>query len=523
MARVQGIIASGLAAASGPGARAREATEKAERDAEALRDNVAERVSRSRATDQGSATGDNLKSLVGGLGAASVFGGPAGLLVFGVASLLQKKRREGIAAYRQQAAEDSEAFIARSETAINSFEKHAASDDEKAEAEMLRGQWEQLRPLMNHPDPEISSAAILRGQELTGTFDEAFNDWEDERIESENRERDQFEREANRAEGIRDDVFKEGASFGVRQDAYERMLAVEDTAAGDQVLLVNAFKMVDPNSAVLPGEAATAANTAGVPDFLVTAYNRAVRNGERLEPDQRADLIRQAGIQYAVARGDQVDRNTAAIERARDFGVRDDLVPHLTMPVKDQEALPFPVVDPDDATLRRAIGGPVQFDSFEAGRDMIPGPEHIPANSPATRPGEADETLGQTIGRGSEIIGTEAGDLFSDIVVGFRGGRKFTGADGRPYVEYPDGSVERGRVDTNSFSSPFELSRANKDARQQAVEAGAGFDEQNPPSSFDTSPAAIEYRKQRGIPEREPGLFQEGGFFDRRRDERPTN
>lgn len=459
MARVRGIIAAGLASATTPTDRNRETTKRAERDAEAVRAAVDERVERSRATSQeGGATGDTLKSSLAGLGAASVFGGPAGLLIFGISQFLQGKRREGIAAYQAQAAESSEEFISRSEAALEHFESNATSDQERAEAEMMRAQWDQLRPLMNHPSAEVAGRAVLEGQALTGTLDETMDDWQGERLAAEQVERDEFANEIGRADGIRDDVFREGATFRVRQDAYERMLAVEDTAAGDQVLLVNAFKMVDPNSAVLPGEAATAANTAGVPDALVTLYNRALRDGERLDPNQRADLIRQAGLQYQVARGDQVDRNTDAIERARAQGVRDQLLPHITIPVKDQEELPFPTTNIRDATLREVLNPTAPADLSDVtpqadatGGDVV-----------------QDETFGQGAGRAASVLATETGDLFDDILVGFRGGEKFVGEDGNTYARFPDGTVERARADTKSFSSPWELFQANRRAKEDA-------------------------------------------------------
>lgn len=454
MARVQGIIAAGLQSTALQGDQT--AQERAERDAAAVKARVSERVDRARATQQDSEVTDTLGSVIGGLGAASVFGGPAGLLVFGLSKLLTGKRREGIAAYQQQAAQSSEAIITRSESALDEFESQATTDQERAEIAMMRNEWETLRPMMAHPNPQVAAEALLRGQELTGTFDDTLDDFQAERLAAEQVARDEFTTEISRADGIRDDVMKDGATFPIRQDAYERMLAVDDSAAGDQVLLVNAFKMVDPNSAVLPGEAATAANTAGVPDFLVTAYNRALRDGERLEPEQRADLIRQAGIQYQVARSDQIDRNTGAMERARDQGVRDSLIPHISMPVKSYEELPFPTGELNDATTARALAGPVQPDQGQPGD----GEARIPATS--------GDTFGSGAGGAFKNIATETGDLFSDIYTGFRGGRKFVGEDGQTYAEFPDGSVELSRADSNTFSSPLELFRANQDAKEKA-------------------------------------------------------
>lgn len=366
MARVRGIVAAGLQAANAPRAEAarapggnQEAQERHERDAEAIKARVQGRLGRASATRTSDETTDTLGSLVGGLGAASVFGGPAGLLVFGVSKFLQNKRRQGIAAFQTQAAESSEAFIERSEAALQQFEANASNDQERAEAKMMRAQWDQTKPLMSHPSPEVASRAMIAGLDMLGTLDAELDDWQGERLEAEQRERDQLTAEISRADGIRDDVQREGGEHVTREDAYQRMLAVDDTAAGDQVLVVNAFKMVDPNSAVLPGEAATAANAAGVPDVLVTLYNRILRDGERLSPDQRADLIRQAGIQYQVSRANQIDRNTSALERARAQGVRGELLPHITLPVKSPDELPFPTGQLLDETSARAMAGPV--------------------------------------------------------------------------------------------------------------------------------------------------------------------
>ena len=148
-----------------------------------------------------------------------------------------------------------------------------------------------------------------------------------------------------------------------------------------------------------------------------------------VDPDQRADIIRQAGLQYGVARQDQVDRNTAAYERARDFGVRDELVGHIGIPVKDADALPFPTAATHDPTANRALRGPVQFADQETPTEAATGPggptrDYLP------------EDAGGAFTRGLQGVVNETADLFSDVIVGFRGGKKFIGEDGNTYAEY---------------------------------------------------------------------------------------
>lgn len=66
------------------------------------------------------------------------------------------------------------------------------------------------------------------------------------------------------------------------------------SAAGDLSLIFGYMKLLDPGSTVREGEFANAQNSAGVPDQVRNAYNRAM-SGERLNPRQRQDFINQAG------------------------------------------------------------------------------------------------------------------------------------------------------------------------------------------------------------------------------------
>lgn len=459
MSRVKGIVSAGLASASQARDFVRDPVE-----AEDTSKAVQGRLQRAAAAETSTSATDLLESGLAGAGAGFVFGPVAGLLTLGISNYLQKQQRAGLEAYRNQAAASAEDILASSESALADFENNATTDQERAEAALKRKQFDALKSASYYPDPTVAGNALVQIQALTGTLYTAVDDWQSERLEAERQQYEQDEAEFTRADSIRDDVYKEGATFLVRQDAYERMLAVEDTAAGDQVLLVNAFKMVDPNSAVLPGEAATAANVAGIPDALVTLYNRVQRDGERLTPDQRADLIRQAGIQYQVARADQVDRNTAALERARDFGIRDELLRHIAIPVKSQDDLPFPTGRIYDDTTRRVLAGPI----VESSATETPGAGTPDESGFGPRREYVDEDAGSYFTRGLMGVGAETADLFSDILVGVRGGRKFIGEDGNTYAEYPDGRVEPARPDSETMPSFFDAWKANRAARDKA-------------------------------------------------------
>ena len=81
---------------------------------------------------------------------------------------------------------------------------------------------------------------------------------------------------------------------GITQ-AYKKVEAAanDPSAAGDLSLIFGFMKILDPASVVRETEFANAQNAAGVPDQIRNQYNK-ILSGERLNPNQRADFIRQA-------------------------------------------------------------------------------------------------------------------------------------------------------------------------------------------------------------------------------------
>lgn len=82
-------------------------------------------------------------------------------------------------------------------------------------------------------------------------------------------------------------------NFSDVQEAFRRIEAAEDTAAGDLGLIFSYMKMLDPGSVVREGEFATAQNAAGVPTRVLNLYNNLL-TGERLNPKQRGSFKSQA-------------------------------------------------------------------------------------------------------------------------------------------------------------------------------------------------------------------------------------
>jgi hypothetical protein len=84
----------------------------------------------------------------------------------------------------------------------------------------------------------------------------------------------------------------ESKSFLQVKEAFVRIQAAakDPSAAGDLALIFNYMKILDPGSVVREGEFATAQNSAGVPDQIRNAYNKAL-NGQRLNENQRNDFV----------------------------------------------------------------------------------------------------------------------------------------------------------------------------------------------------------------------------------------
>jgi hypothetical protein len=96
--------------------------------------------------------------------------------------------------------------------------------------------------------------------------------------------------------------------------------AAKPTAAGDLSMIFNYMKMLDPGSVVREGEFATAQNATGVPGRVTNLYNQ-ILQGNRLNPDQRADFVEQAGGLYKAQTDIQKQVDSQFAEVARKSGV----------------------------------------------------------------------------------------------------------------------------------------------------------------------------------------------------------
>jgi hypothetical protein len=101
---------------------------------------------------------------------------------------------------------------------------------------------------------------------------------------------------------LRDDYTKGAGTFVKVRDGYERLLNAGKLSGGPaDIAFVFAFmKTIDPDSAVLPGEAANAQNAGSVPEAIRAKYNQ-ILSGEKLLPEVKKQFLEVAGQHYQSA------------------------------------------------------------------------------------------------------------------------------------------------------------------------------------------------------------------------------
>jgi hypothetical protein len=193
----------------------------------------------------------------------------------------------------------------------------------------------------------------------------------------------------SRYSALQDNYRQESTPFLEQRSAFGRIkaaLATPDSAAGDLALIFNYMKILDPGSVVREGEFANAQNAGGVPQLVLTAYNRLLREGQRLSPEQRKDFFTQATATFQQARGEQAERDTRYLGQARDLEIPDAMLGHFQLPTDSP-------------------GG-------------APGGFGAPQGPPPQRDQQSDTTatmIGQSIGTGVSTAVGQAGDIVNGL------------------------------------------------------------------------------------------------------------
>ena len=124
---------------------------------------------------------------------------------------------------------------------------------------------------------------------------------------------------------FQDDYARDSKPYIQLRDAYQRVKAAKPDAAGDLSLIFAYMKILDPNSVVREQEFANAQNAAGVPDRIRNLYNQ-VKEGVRLNPEQRRQFLAQADSLFENARTNQKQVRGTYSNRAKQWGIPENMV-----------------------------------------------------------------------------------------------------------------------------------------------------------------------------------------------------
>lgn len=179
--------------------------------------------------------------------------------------------------------------------------------------------------------------------------------------------------------GLRKEHTKASGDFVKLRDAFNKIQAASDTAAGDLSLIFAYMKILDPGSTVREGEFATAEQAAGVPARIRNVYNR-VLEGTRLTPSQRTDFKGRAEELFAAQESSQRRLD----QQFRDIATSQNMDPDQVVIDYHNPPEPTPQADEREPAAATSQPGAAQADEGAAATDQ---PEGTTAVNPAT--GEA--------------------------------------------------------------------------------------------------------------------------------------
>lgn len=359
---------------------------------------------------------DWLATGAAGAGLGWIFGPVGGAIGAGITHIMQKRQRNSVLMAAAADQETGDQLNVAIDKALGIASGQAETDQDNAELAVLEAKRDQLAALMNHYNPAIRELGIQGMLNLADQIGANLDEMEAAGLQRAADGRAREALEFDRLMNISDDLVRDSQQFVKGRAAWQRLMAVEPTEAGDLALIYNYMKVLDPESTVREGEAASVQNAAGVPAAVLTAYNRLLKGGERLDPARRDDIRRQAGLAYSALRSQQIDRNSLALERGRDAGLSDELLDTLAIPIDANELslIPPPAAEGDGASV-----DPV----------ALPPPEQLAE----VRPGLVARAVG-TIGRGAQ-------ELSGDIGRVVRGETLLDGPNGRQFIRDAQGNI----------------------------------------------------------------------------------
>lgn len=266
---------------------------------------------------------DFLTSAAAGAGMGMVFGPVGALIGAGLAHMFNKKQRASIQEYASQDAQSTQASLDRARSAIASAYEQATTDQERAELELMESEFNQYAELTSHPDASVRGQSLLKALEVSGSLDAELDEWQTERLATEERERERLASQFSDFDNVRGDLMRESQNFVRARDAWQGAQAlIENPSPTNDIALI--YKMAninDPGAIVTEGDVQVLQSTGGINDTMAQLYNSVIKGEAELSDGQRQDLINTIDTLYREQRNGQIDRNAEfqAIGQARGF------------------------------------------------------------------------------------------------------------------------------------------------------------------------------------------------------------
>lgn len=213
----------------------------------------------------------------------------------------------------------------------------AITTEDRAQLDVFDTQAEFARRLLLSSNPELQAMGrdtigrVFAGQQQFATTNEAQQIAAEASLGSER---------WTRFTSAYDDLYRESTpfleiqrSYGALRAAYQGEGTPGNTA--DLAAINSLQRMIDPGATVRDGDVSLLQNLAGVPEFVVTAFNRVAKEGGRFTPQERAEVVALGNRLMTAANARQAETNV----RFQDLGAAGELpqsfVDKLKIPLTD--------------------------------------------------------------------------------------------------------------------------------------------------------------------------------------------
>ena len=488
MSRVQGIIASGLSSAASGADLAKRDRASLTR-AEAVAQEASERSGQIKRDERAGMPSDLGSSLGFGAGMGLVFG-PVGFLVgAGITHMFNKKREAGVEAYANQEGKALASSLDRGRAALATALEAATTDQERAEVEMMQSEFEQYADLASHPDAATRGQGLVKALEVSGQLDAELDEWQTEREAASAREVERLSTQFNQFDNLRGDLMRESARFTAAREAWTsaHALAKRGSPTDDIALIYKMANINDPGAIVTEGDVTVLKASGSITEQMAAYYNQFILGKSQMDDNVRANIMATIDSLYSEQRDLQVERNNTFQE----IGTAANLDPLYLQQLRVQ-------VDPAEAGVIANTADYVP-DSV-TGRKRPP--REVIGDNGQVFPNTAPERPG-FFSKGVIGIGMAGNELATSV------GRHLAGHT----VRVDQDSGERFVVDTNGQIV-------------EKLEPASKFENPNGDTIVRTeTPNGPVFRNvtQERKSVHQPGLWQEGGYFDRRAREREVN